>query len=287
MKRLLLSISFILFLLNTNGQAPTIFGMGIGTLQPPSSGYDPDAAAYFAAIAAATTPLTSTVKMYINTLVVSAKSNSWWSIDSAIYPVPNTDALACVFNLKNPNTYKLTLHSTPTITGAGITWNGSSQYAQTGLNASTNLAVDNVSFTYYTPSTTSASNGSDIGCYDGTRGDELWIQSFGNTTTNMNTSSGVVFSNATIKGLYIASRVSSTDERLYIGGVQKGSTYTTASGSTKPNLEIYLGCDNQSGAPSNYVDRTCGYADIGAGVNSTLAATKSTDIQTYLTSMGR
>jgi len=251
------------------------------------SAYDTDAVTYFNAVALATTALSTTVKGYINTLVLVAKAHGWWTGSIAIYPVPNTDPLACAINLRTPGTYNLTLHNSPTITSSGITWNGTSQYAQTGLNASTNLTVDNVSFTYYTPSTTSSSNGADIGCYDGTNGDELWIQSFGSTTTNMNTANGVIFTNAVIKGLYIASRVSSTDERLYIGGVQKGSTYTTSSGSTKPNLEIYLGCDNQSGAPSNYVDRTCGYADIGGGVNSTLAATKSTDIQTYLTSIGR
>jgi hypothetical protein len=254
-----------------------------------SPAYDTDAQAYFDyndMHGGAT--ISSTVKSFVNTLVINKKADGSWSSAIAIYPFPNTDLTSCSFNLKNPGTYTLTFHNSPTITSAGCTWNGTTQYAQTGINASSDLTVDNAYLVYYTPSTGNFSAGECLlGCFDGSEGTELFpFNSSGNKlqaaiNDNIYTASSSL---ASVNGIYLAKRTSSTSLIAYKDATSV-ITETGASGSTKPNLEIYIAAEN-SGSAGAFTTHTAGYVEIGNSLTATIS-TMNTNIQTYLTSMGR
>ena len=74
-----------------------IKGLGLITFQKYGISYDSDAQSFFTA-----TGITDiTIKSAINSLVLSAKSNGWWSKCYVIYPFVGGSSTTCSYNLKN------------------------------------------------------------------------------------------------------------------------------------------------------------------------------------------
>jgi hypothetical protein len=67
-------------------------GIGIGFMAGAASGYDVDAAAFFARVTAAGGTLTLTEKTAVNTLVVQMKADGTWTSMKAIYPMVGASA---------------------------------------------------------------------------------------------------------------------------------------------------------------------------------------------------
>jgi hypothetical protein len=95
------------------------------------SSYDSDAQAYFTAAG-----ITDTAqKDAYNSFVLTGKADGWYSKMIALYPLLGGSSSSHAVNAKNPGTYNLTFVGSPTHNTDGIQWDGSTQYAQTGIIA--------------------------------------------------------------------------------------------------------------------------------------------------------
>jgi hypothetical protein len=115
-----------------------------------ASGFDPDAQAYITAAS-----ITSgTEQTAINNLVLALKSSGMWTKLYAFYPLMGSTLTAKSYNLKNTSQYQITWANSPTVTSSGVSFNGTSQYGDSGFSpiSVSGFALGNFMF----------------GCWDGT-----------------------------------------------------------------------------------------------------------------------
>ena len=181
------------------------------SLMPKASAFDPDAQAFITA-AGITNP---TQQGAINTLVVALKGYSIWTKFKAIYPIVGGVASSHAVNLKTPGTYNLSFTTGWTHSSTGMTPNGTSAYADTGLNDNTVLSLNSAHILFYSRTNVDGLY-CDIGNYDAatTSGINLFSR-FVNAFYGRvhNDSTGV--SNSDSRGLFLANRVGSTETRNF------------------------------------------------------------------------
>lgn len=251
------------------------------SLMPKASAFDPDAQAFITA-AGITNP---TQQGAINTLVVALKGYSIWTKFKAIYPIVGGVASSHAVNLKTPGTYNLSFTTGWTHSSTGMTPNGTSAYADTGLNDNTVLSLNSAHILFYSRTNVDGLY-CDIGNYDAatTSGINLFSR-FVNAFYGRvhNDSTGV--SNSDSRGLFLANRVGSTETRNFINSTLK--LQTTAS-IAKVSLNIAIGARNRVGIGYDfYSPRQCAFASIGDGLTDTDAANFYTAVQAYQTTLSR
>ena len=102
--------------------------------------YDADAVAYFTAAGITDT----TEKDAANQLVLDLKgtgstpnSTDLWTDAAAFYPISPTSLSAAAYNLRDTTSFNMTWANSPTHASTGVTFDGSTQYGDTGFNPST------------------------------------------------------------------------------------------------------------------------------------------------------
>jgi hypothetical protein len=244
---------------------------------------DPDAQAFITA-ASITDP---TQQGAINTLVVDLKAYSIWTKFKAIYPIVGGSASSHKWNLKDPRdldaAFRLTFATGWTHSSTGMTPNGTSAFANTFLNTSTQLNVNSHSFGMY--SRTNNTTGSQtIGSFDNT---PRFLQ---NNLASGNFVSGLVSSIISYTAnpstsLLMLTRTSSTLSKAFRAGVLLGQE-TVAMG-TLPTFNFYLGARNDAGSAALYSVHQCAFAFIGDGLTDTDSANLYTAVQAYQTTLSR
>lgn len=227
-------------------------------------------------------------------LVFDYKFYSIWTPTKAIYPVIGGTATTCKWNLKDPRdldaAFRLTFSNSPTITSAGIAWNGSNQYSDSHLNMSTNLTQGNVHFSYYSTANNAVASESVMGADDGVSKDvRLIIRRSDNLSRNIGLLSGsnTAYSTTDGSGFFVGTAVSSATA-FY----RNGSTITLNSSSSGtsggcPNLTSFIGAYNNAGSPAQFTTKPCSFASIGAGLTSTDVSNLYTIVLRYETALGR
>lgn len=242
------------------------------------SAYDADAQAFIAAAGLTDT----TQKNALNQLVLDLKSYGLWVKMKAIYPIIGGTAFTHKWNLKDPRdldiAFRITYDGMPTHSSAGVNGNGVSRMI-TNLNS---LIILTASDNHLSNYCTTDSNGQiiDIG-----QGNHSLYQRFLNVAYSDNPASNrISVANATSKGMYVSSRISTTSHKLYKNGtVIQSSSTTTAS--ALDNFKIYL--LGQGNSVLYYSDRTYCFFSIGNGLTDTDASNLYTSVQAYQTTLGR
>ena len=249
------------------------------------SSFDPDAAAYFSAVFAAGGSLTATEQSAYNTFVLSAKANGYYTKFKAIYPMIGSSATSCKFNAVDPRDLNVAYR---------LTFSGGITYASTGIKGGVNgygdthykrIVADRNDFGISFYSRNAPSGGGfpgDIGVNSPAKysfiilsGSPIYAINAGN---NNNTGSMAA-------GLYSASRVLSTEQKMYANGI---NTDTQVTASTLTDSEnIYLLALNTAGLPGNYSSKECAFATINSGLNATEHLNFYNDLQTFQTTLGR
>lgn len=248
------------------------------------SSFDPDAAAYFAALP---TDPGDTFKNAWNTFVVSAKANGYYTNFTALYPFPGTDADNDAVNAADPETFEITWAGTVTHDENGITPNGSTGYGDTGLNALSVLTEDDAHISIYSRSNVGDNADYDIGAFSGN--DQILInpRNGSNLTEFRIIYSVISASNSDSRGLFLGSRRSQTDFEAYKNGVSIGTNTTSQAGLNLPNLNILVGALNNAGTPSFFSPRNLCIASAGSAFSDTQAADYYTDCQALQTTLSR
>jgi hypothetical protein len=245
----------------------------------PTAAVDPDAQAFITA-AGITNP---TQQSAINTLVVNLKGYSIWTKFKAIYPVVGGSASSHAVNLKTPGTYNLTFTTGWTHASTGMTPNGTSAYANTGLNDNTVLSLNNAHISFYSRTNVDGLY-CDIGSYDASTTSVIDVLSrYVNAFYGRVHDGGAGVSNSDSRGLFLSNRVSSTEKRNFVNSTLK--LQTTASVAKAP-YNISIGARNR-GFYDLYSPRQCAFSSIGDGLTDTDAANFYTAVQAFQTTLSR
>lgn len=105
-------------------------GIAIGTINTPLSSFDSNALAYITN-AGITNP---TQQVAINDFVLALKSSGMWNNLYAFYPLMGSTLSANSYNLINVSQYQINWVGSPTVSSGGITFNGTTQYGDTGFS---------------------------------------------------------------------------------------------------------------------------------------------------------
>lgn len=256
------------------------------------SGVDADAQTFIDACHTAGHDLTANEQTYLNTLVVDLKAAGVWTKCIAIYPMVGGDAKSVVINLKNPGTFNLTLLGSPTVDDNGIDFNGTTQYAKTGIIPSSHLSLNDVHIGVYIREKVIAQQ-IDIGSGDTAKSTYLNILSCYNNGTNdryissLNQASGAgnVYLISDSRGDWLAVRRASNDVEQY----RNGASVDTDTGVSNAlgDYELYLGARNTDGSAANFSTRQQAFATVGTKLTDTEATNRYNAIQDFQTSLGR
>jgi len=225
----------------------------------------------------------------VNTLVTSLKSNGLWTKFNAIYPMVGGTALAHKFNLKNPldtdAAFRLLFVNTWTHSVNGALPNGTNAYANTFFNSSISGIQNDHHISYYSRTDTTAGQ-VEIGNQILPNQNVLQIRTTSTTFFVINqTTPYATFTDTDSRGFYIANRTAVNVVNGWKSGV-KVATGTTATNG-RPNNNIYIGANNNSGVAANFSSKQCAFASIGTGLTDAEAGNYYTIVQAFQVALGR
>ena len=232
---------------------PRMIGSRVG-IYGSGGGIDPDAQAYITAASIVdTTEVAAVNQLFLDLKGTGSTTNSSniYSKFYALYPISPTSLAAAAVNAVNPATYDITWFNSPTHTTSGVVGNGTNQYGDTGLNASTVVSSNNNGITL-SINNTDISNASECGVRDGTsEAFELitFSSTFRSRIQTATLGDQMTDSTTPFDNVHTAVRRGSTDAEYYLNGVGT-QTNSTPSGSL-PNGNIYIFAENIVGVGGN------------------------------------
>ncbi len=254
--------------------------------------YDADALAFIAA-----TGITdSTQKSAINTLVVDAKANGWWTRCYAIYPMVGGTAATHKYNLKDPQdtdgAYRLVFTGGWTHASTGALPNGTTGYADTKINESSVFTLNDTAVSFYSRNNVGSTTSVMWGIYSAVAGDpgiqllpNLGGALYSDLYDLQGGSARFTVANTNTHGYFMQSRVASNDHKVYRNGSSLGGNATSAG--SLVSLNLYMSARNDGGTASSFNTNECAFFTVGLGISSGLAATMYADIQDFQTTLGR
>lgn len=248
--------------------------------------YDADAQAFFTAAGITD----NTQKTAVNQLVVDLKTYGIWTKMKALYPFVGGTATTHKYNLKDPQdtdaAFRLVFNGGWTHSSTGVLPNGTNGYADTKLQPSTILSLNNTHLSVYSR-TSAIQSGVEIGSSNVGDINFLWLATrrSGNYNFWMNQSSVTTPASSDGSGFFIGNRTASNIKNGWRNGV-KVENVTTASDAL-PIKTTYIGAAQYANITAFYSSREQSFASIGDGLDDTEAANYYTAVQTFQTTLGR
>ncbi len=252
---------------------------------------DADAALYFAAVVTAGGTVSDVRKSIINTFFVNEKASGAWDLTDDYWGLWAENATQALVSLKQRRT--ATVVSAPTFTAnRGYTFNGTSNYINTGFVPSTHCVVGsgtNQRMAVYeriNPATDTQSMGSL------TSGTVNWRLQAQNTGTNMvgRLNSGAASSTvagSTGVGYFAMSRASGgTVAKSFWNAVAQPDATGLTVGTTLTAQGIYIGCYNNAGTAALFRATQTSFACIGAPLSAAQELAHYANVQQWGTSVG-
>jgi len=226
----------------------------------------------------------------INGLVLDLKAFGIWTKMKAVYPFVGGTANSHKYNLKDPQdtnaAFRLVFNGGWTHSATGALPNGTNGFANTFLNASTQLLQNSTHLSYYSRT---LSNGAEVEIGAGNlsgNGSLIEIRTSGITYYNINSAAAyITFSDADSRAFYLGNRTASNVVNGWRNSVK---AITGATVSTLPfNGNIYIGAFNNSGTAQFFTTKQCAFSSIGDGLTDTEAANYYSAVQAFQTTLSR
>jgi hypothetical protein len=230
----------------------------------------------------------------IITLVTNLKAYGIWTKMKAIYPIVGGTASSHKFNLKDPRdldvAFRLTFSTGWTHSATGFKGNGTTAFANSFFNLSTQTTGTNVSAGAYIRNNT-LTTGASFGAVSSTTFEGLQITpKFTNNDTyfcaNNYILNGYGIFVTDTRGLFVVSKTGATQTQLF----RNGSLIRTASPTTLNtaiNVNVAIGARNTTGGIQSYDSREMAFVYFGDTLNSTEIANLYTAVQAFNTTLGR
>jgi hypothetical protein len=237
----------------------------------------------------------------IYSLAFGLQQDGLWGKMKAIYPFVGGTASAHKFNLKDPRdldaAFRLLFVGGWTHSSTGALPNGTSGYANTYLQPDNQSLYSNVALSYYSRTNTATSDRTEIGSYGNAANlfkayaisisrASLSMSWFHDGNNALDRASG---SNSISTGFYVATRISTTDNRIFKNASQLGINNTTALHSLLTNnAPIYIAASNLDGTGAiQFSNRECAFASISSGLTSAEVSNLYTRVQAFQTALSR
>lgn len=242
-----------------------------------STGYDPDAQAFFDRVTTAGGTLTNGEKTATNQLVLALKAANIWDSMKAIYPMVGASAEACSQNLKS-SSFTATFTSGWTFASTGVTGNGTSAFMDTNLNVQTHLSTSSAHLSIYSRTNVSQTSYD----FDGSAFGVLLFSNifYVNLTDFFQYNASISVANTT--GMYIGSRINATN----VNGYKNNSKVinNVAQTGRLSNYNMILGAYQGS---SFFSTKEYAFASVGDGLDDTQASDFYTAVQAFQTALAR
>ena len=223
---------------------------------------------------------------------------------TSAYPFIGGNSTTCSYNFINPSIYQLTFYNNPSDTN-GVTFNGTTQYANTGIYP--NLLInDSTHLSIYMRTNTQNSGTLDFGIFQYAVGanslfslvtPRVTNSAFGiMNSQNSSTDYATTASASTRQGLWTCSRTNSAASslNLFFNGASVATASTNSASYNLSNYtgSIYMGCINDINSfgvstPSYYSAGCWGFGSIGQGFTPTEAQSEYNAIQAFNQRLGR
>jgi hypothetical protein len=248
-------------------------------------GFDADAQAFITAAGITD----NTQKTAINTLVVDMKGYGIWTKMKAIYPFVGGTATTHKWNLKDPldtnAAFRLVFSGGWTHSANGALPNGTNAYADTFLNPTGNLTINNAHLSYYSRTDVNLTQ-IEIGSLDSSSYIIIEARTANQSYFAINTNILPATSDTNSAAFYIANRTASNVTNGFRNSTKIFNS-TTAS-NTLVNKGIFIGAmQNNSNVAQFYSSKQCAFASIGDGLTDTEAANFYTAVQNFNTTLTR
>jgi hypothetical protein len=255
----------------------------------PGPAFDPDAAAYLAAVVSAGGTTSPTISAATNTLYTSLKSAGIYSVLTAFYPTIGGTGPSHAVEGKLPGgTYTLTFNGTWSHTSAGMKPVSSSPYATTNLNPFVVYGGTKImSMGVYTTETNLTGDRYHLGAYtDGNNFISLGGRVGSLATFNANTTTFTINSVESYGFLTLSSNGTIANMNLYRSSFS-GNTSNAPEGNLPANYQFYLGALNLANSyyESSLVNQN--FAFFGGYLTPAQITSFQTIVQTFQTSLGR
>lgn len=223
-----------------------------------------------------------------NTWFISTESLRSSSLLLGVYlisPTSFASSLYCAIRLTQA-TY--TVGNAPNWSATdGWDFNGVNQFLMSGLNAQTDVPLNNGGLGAWSLDNT-AIGGTFIGCNSGASDRFILNPENASNLTRL----GAYDLAGTLSGaagfsreFYAGYVVASNSRKLYRAQVEIGTSATVAG--TRPNLEIYMGASNTNGSAASYSHRRAALMTITKGLSASNHNILESANRAYLTSIGR
>ena len=262
----------------------------------PAAGYLPLTTAWIAA----TLETDTTILNALNTFEAGLIANSLTTKFNAIYPMVGGTDLKHSYNFINTLTFQLSFLGGWTHSPTGALPSGTNGNANTGINASTVLTVNNNHLSFYSRSNTavgvSPNSKVSMGAYNAatnTRQFAFFLKANGTGNSYYQNTSGTltqiaVGASTDSRGWFIGNKASNA-----IGGLTVSRNATSLGANTiaptvtaYPSSNIFLS-GNAFGGTVQWDDKECAMATIGTNLTSGEISTLYTLIQAFQTSLSR
>jgi hypothetical protein len=231
----------------------------------------------------------------INSLVIALKGSGLWTKMAAIYPFVGGTATTHKYNLKDPRdldaAYRISFSGGWThSSAAGITPNGTNASADTFFTYTPGTAINDFALSYWTTTTTMQANigglltfGANTSEFNSyaillNRTNVNWYSNMGADAQGANFS----YSNVGQSGLGIASRTSTTSNKIYRNGVLLATNASTNTG-TWPARNVHFG----NPTSTVYTTMNSIFASISTGLTDDEASRLYLAAQNFQTMLGR
>jgi len=250
-----------------------------------------EAAAFITATGITDSTQISAIRELVNNLI----GYGLWSKMKAIYPFVGGTATTHKYNLKDPQdtdaAFRIIFYGSWVHNSNGINPNGTNTYADTNLIVSSNLSQNDTHLSYYSR-TNSSGTYVEIAAEPTTnKRISLHVSYSGQIISDSyNYSTGrISYANPNSTGLYIGSRISATDHKIYKNGFMVGLKNTGASGSIADvSAPVIIGALKTGATIANFfTNRVCSLASIGSGLSKCDAYYLYKMVQLYQTTLGR
>lgn len=255
-------------------------------------GYDSDAVAFFTA-----TGITdATIKSAINQLCIDLKAYSLWGKMVAIYPMVGGTATTHKYNLKDSRdldiAFRLSFQGGLTHSATGVLPNGVNGYADTFINPTSVLTINNNHLSYYSRTNSVMSGEFNIGSgnsTDGTNNFAIVIRRTGNYSaadTGSYPDGRIVTTETDSRGFYCSNILANNDRKFYKNGNIKAFK-TTVFNQAFYNYTLYIFGQNTGSEHLFPTNKECSFCSVGGGLTDMDSTNFYNIVQTFQTKLGR
>ena len=272
MKKLVLAISLFISVQSFAQIAP----FGFMQKSEPVTCSDADAAAYITAAGISDATYEAALHCFFKGLKDSVALWDSMSTGAAYWLIGGTEAkvkLNIFDPVDNDANFRLTFVNSPSFTSSGVTFNGTTQYANTHFVPSAEGIIQSSGhLSYYSTTESQFASESNIGSQSVSTSSMYFVI---RRTSNLayfvfpnGSATQVQPTNATSLGFFSGSRTAMNRSDYYKNGVSIANNTTTVATGGISTRDIYIGCVNNNGSPALYTNKTCAFASMGVALTA-------------------